>query len=1512
MSAHHRHTKRPRYETETDSSSDISNSCLAIWKAIEENFSNLINPEICDTDEDTSACFHGSADRRFAGDSAVEYCILLAEDFISWINKFNERREYAFTSRIQKYTTSPTLLTFQQQESKKNALFQLANNVLKNTVKQNPTKLETAYSDSSSHPGHAPKTDIMQSALATTLTSLMSQLQTKWEEIDKQIQPIDPIEHQNFLFRDLLLDLDDIRSWLDMLQANLPITSVWMTTLNKLTDVQRRSASNYYRTKLKQIELHSRTFTLMTQLLERIQSAQPLEDSVQTTVNQYLQEVCELENSCHVLWLRLLELTLCIDENFLQNLNLTTYLPRMSSQNKDQYFLTEGLASDTLAAVPYSDDPGGRKMHCNNLINPLEDSRRLMGLRTDSDLTFLPKLKNFLSPNVAHRNGPESGFESELSPQSNIAGKCRRPVRGCAEVRWCPKSSLYDSIWPSTLGASRPSSCIGLYSETVADGNAHDLNCQASGERGKNSHTQVELSSTKYPCAIMSDTEAKSYGVSLQNEVGFFALTNPFINGGDVEHLGLQRAKEIENVYQHNGFQKTNNGNVIKRRRVKRKQDLSSKKQRNISRCPQFDASLRCSATARSTPVTNNCSKDLSSESDTSLSNSSTNSVMPPSLRSSDHQRKPESELRTHTQNDWEICEPAASSLEETRSAVECQRNTGESSHHAVNRKPCIPSTRKSRRKRARLIHSSPTLPHDLLTTSRCTSQRNAICTMEEKLKHARITPSYTTPNVKRYTDPEAGTSSNSSLAGDASELEQMGWRRQIRSFLDAASRAEAMVRSQRGSDSLKQWLDSLNPHLIRAEEPSENPKGDTERQCLQSGTSTKSSILSKHSTDPDLTNISPSKVLDVHEPLMNYWDNYQVPLYSSSSETGAREPPTNYAEEFPWDDVGNPLTDHSQDELVSEEPNVPDNVPTSYRPFCSPITSDTHPRLHGASGSTVGREDTMDLSTTTSVLFNQKSSSMEASFEVCSPSIVTIDSQTNADQYCPTGPLRRTPSPSLIYGLRTHPDGGSQHRIDREPASQTPVGTDTNQTRTPVRFLSLEPEYPNSNSTRHFHTLPRVVPKPRIRYNSTNMQEGGYNSAPIRCSSALSLEELKHLRNKWLCSDIIVWSKQQLTDVMCSLRRTLTTPVLATTACKHDVGTSIQDGVQTWLQWQNDVSEIIRSAEWNLKVLVDHTSYQNNEQGSNSSSNQDILFPKLFNPETASLQAQWKEIIENARYWLLHSCSSEALRQQLQVLHEKILDIAGSVRHLSNRMPRQDADNPKNESEDLWTSEHASIQNMIQRYLCELRRLSGQLQRLYGTLERRFFRQQHMSLAEDAVRTFAIANSELRGQLECLNSQLLATQERLTRVTQTDISSRTSSNLPVSRSYQYRSDVSEGASPKQSCTCCVGYEDVAYLGPYSSGRPPKTTWYGKHITKYGRRYIIVLVAGGLVFLSCLCCYIMTKITSCDSSPEAWRAVVLILGEWFPFLFDTSPFPCPLRRERLSSILDYTCESNPI
>ncbi|GAA47223.1 hypothetical protein CLF_100101, partial [Clonorchis sinensis] len=215
MSAHHRHTKRPRvtlelvagvafirqYETETDSSSDISNSCLTIWKAIEENFSNLINPEICDLDEDTYACSHGSTDRRVAGDSVIEYCILLAEDFISWINKFNERREYAFTSRIQKYTTSPTLLSFQQQESKKSALFQLANNVLKNTVRHEPTKVETAYSDSSSQLGYAPKTDIMQSALATTLTSLMTQLQTKWGEIEKQIQPIDPIENQNFLFR---------------------------------------------------------------------------------------------------------------------------------------------------------------------------------------------------------------------------------------------------------------------------------------------------------------------------------------------------------------------------------------------------------------------------------------------------------------------------------------------------------------------------------------------------------------------------------------------------------------------------------------------------------------------------------------------------------------------------------------------------------------------------------------------------------------------------------------------------------------------------------------------------------------------------------------------------------------------------------------------------------------------------------------------------------------------------------------------------------------------------------------------------------------------------------------------------------------------------------------------------------------------------------------------------------------------------------------------------------------
>ncbi|GAA47222.1 hypothetical protein CLF_100100 [Clonorchis sinensis] len=781
------------------------------------------------------------------------------------------------------------------------------------------------------------------------------------------------------IIRDLQLDLDDIRSWLDMLQANLPITSVWMTTLNKLTDVQRRSASNYYQVTGKLII--RRRGSLKNPIVHR---------------NKHI----------HHRVLAFTTIKNLTEMNFTSSKGIFVNKERLAVLGPDSKCTVtrRDCANDSQPMSP-------RETVFTDHEGTSTSQPRIGDVKASQpDLTVI--IWQFLSPNVAHRNGPESGFESELSPQSNIAKKCRRTVRGSAEVRRCPsKSSLYDSTWPSTLGAGRPSSCIGLYSETVADGNAHGLNRQASGKRGKNSHTQVELRSAKYPRAIMSDTEAKSYGVSLHNEVRCFAFTNPFLNGGNAEHLGLQRAKEIENFYQHNGFQKVNKENVIRRRRMKRKQDVSGKKQRNISRFPQFDASTRCSATARSTPVTNNCSKDLSSGSDTSLSNSSTNSVMPPSLRSSAHQRNPESEMSIHPLNDWEICEPAASSLEETRSAVECQRNAGESSHHAVNRKPC-----------------------------RCPSQRNATCTIQDKLKHARITPSYTIPNVKRYTDPEAGTSSNSSLAGDASELEQMGWRRQIRSFLDAASRAEAMIRSQRGSDSLKQWLDSLNPHLIRPDEPSENPQGDTERQRLQSGTSTKSSILSKHSTDPDLTNISPSKVLDIHEPLMNYWDNYQVPLYSSSSETGAREPPTTYAEEFPWDDVGNPLSDPSQDELVSEEPNVPDNVPTSYRPFCSPITSDTHPRLHGASGSTVGREDTMDLSTTTSVLFNQKSSSMEASFEVCSPSIVTIDSQTNADQYCPTGSLRRTPSPSLIYGLRTHPDGGSQHRIDREPASQTPV----------------------------------------------------------------------------------------------------------------------------------------------------------------------------------------------------------------------------------------------------------------------------------------------------------------------------------------------------------------------------------------------------------------------------------------------------------------------------------------
>lgn len=158
--------------------------------------------------------------------------------------------------------------------------------------------------------------------------------------------------------------------------------------------------------------------------------------------------------------------------------------------------------------------------------------------------------------------------------------------------------------------------------------------------------------------------------------------------------------------------------------------------------------------------------------------------------------------------------------------------------------------------------------------------------------------------------------------------------------------------------------------------------------------------------------------------------------------------------EEFPWDDIAiSGLSDASQDDAVLSELRGAKCKSHVFVPHHSITTTPSNVVNSGVQLKTtedsmvppVYRQDTMELSTSTSVLFNQKSNSLEASFEICSQSVTTGGSNgndnhnnnNNSNFDTRNSQLSHSNGSELLRGLRTHPDGGSQHCLDLDSTSE-------------------------------------------------------------------------------------------------------------------------------------------------------------------------------------------------------------------------------------------------------------------------------------------------------------------------------------------------------------------------------------------------------------------------------------------------------------------------------------------
>lgn len=138
------------------------------------------------------------------------------------------------------------------------------------------------------------------------------------------------------------------------------------------------------------------------------------------------------------------------------------------------------------------------------------------------------------------------------------------------------------------------------------------------------------------------------------------------------------------------------------------------------------------------------------------------------------------------------------------------------------------------------------------------------------------------------------------SIPDNASELEQRQWRMQVRTYLNAAEKAEELIRNRYSPTRFESWLAGLEASNVKLGEnnnKNDNLVDSTNKQLLEKknqnnnaynlcplfmndldGKDEKRTCQDDNDDDNDI-----SALEDSHEPLLNFWDDYQVSSFSSN-----------------------------------------------------------------------------------------------------------------------------------------------------------------------------------------------------------------------------------------------------------------------------------------------------------------------------------------------------------------------------------------------------------------------------------------------------------------------------------------------------------------------------------------------------------------------------------------------------------------------------------------------------
>ncbi|KAF5402672.1 hypothetical protein PHET_04067 [Paragonimus heterotremus] len=1341
-----------------------------------------------------------------------------------------------------------------------------------------------------------------------------------------------------------------------MLRPNLPATNSWMSTLNKLTDMQRRAASNFYQTSLKQIEEHSRTLGAIMHLLDILTNQKKEDSTVCVKADSLVQFAKHLENDCHLQWLRLLELTLCIDQKNLQIFSVTTHL---SSQRKRQKTLCPINPPSNHSAFNFgmSKDRNGR-FSCNVIFNPLDSRERFHGLKMQPEQTMStsgPKSTRrhrttFLSQPTIYKGGPESGFESELSPQMNCFSKaiikpgtsCPHPMRRSTDSLIFPVDSLHlkTGKWSYFL--------INLQcdnAKTVCDVQREDSlnrimtfrNNLTEQYRSRKSQFERNIDAASSDGYIPNSSWKKSQNpTDPKQRKRSYVQTN--MSNSVCEETGTLEMNCVANCNES----PKSNGACASQRRQKPK------------RRPQRPRITLTAGVQSPNPILAHLAH--SSELDYDSLNSSSHSSLPLDTLSED-QRSISSSTEansyatsTHckTHNEDLIQDVRTANFEPDHPILMSEGLSNCTEEQLwiadANRRSSLPTmycdTAPMEVNRSHELFIPETLPMSGVFPSRMTDQiggqfccrhsHSILLLRKEHRENSQLNLSAT--NVQKNHSEETVTkfgrsslqafgwgpyqsqhnrclrdsSSCSSINGDACDLEQKQWASRLKSYLDAAAQAEALVREQ-------QVVVSMNPEAS-------NWKTDSARQPVFEESPCRARSVETHKAESQ-------------EPLLNCWDDYQVPLYSSSGETDPPEPASTYAEEFPWDDVGEAcLSDASHEGQRGLGGNLRGESPTDYNPFRSSMTSVAqadHNVEPAIEGSTVGRQDTMDLSTTTSILFNQKSSSMEVSFEVCSPSVVTTESQTG--EFLFSNLSHHSVSSQLLYGVRTHPDGGSQHRIDREQQNQQLVMSESNneqvltldEDNVPMGadFLTVGRNSPPVLVEKRCQTLPRVLQKKHF------YKEEPIDKKPFTCPSSLTyLDRLCNPSVSWMQSDFLHWSKQRLLETQSALYALFAKPFKTDAAWDECTLSQLQfvDAADTQgemhdpalASWQQELTQIIRQAESHLHMFVDRTETKRTTEDQSMGINTPVLCSLIrwsADPEIITHQLQWIRLIDEARHWLRQSYADEKIRQNLRYLRARVLQLVNTLHNLLSPFSTGEHYDENFVQNDLDACEKDRIENRISLYITELNSINSQVQRLQQDLDVCLSNTSRKASTlyggyETAVRMFTMDNAELREQLDRLQEQVKRMQKRLSGLNMLEPNTKSTTPmdtgpLGAEGSWTQRSfSISHVKTVDQTNLSDSDVENLSRIPTKNKSISAIT-----YRQQQKRNYYYILVAGSLLAFACFCYYVLTRLFPCTGRSFGWRTPWFALERAFGFDFRIATGnACPLKRERMSVFADYT------